>query len=127
MEFLSQLRLYSDESLHGHIDTILDHMLNLREMSIVQSGSITDSHSNNVTVISAPVTTPINAVFSAQSFVMETTTLSGLSLSSVIQVQDCQTVPPVTSEGVTGIAVGTHDEGVVVQEPGDPQVFTQCK
>ena len=129
MEFLSQLRLYSDESLHGHIDAILDHMLNLREMSIVQSGSITDSHSNNVTVIPAPVNTPINAVLSAQSFVTETTTLSGLSLGSVVQVQDCetQTVPPMKSEAIMGFAVGTHNEGVVAQEPVDPQVFTQCK
>ena len=26
-----------------------------------------------------------------------------------------------------GFAVGTHGEGVVAQEPGDPQAFTQSK
>ena len=114
------------ELVHGHIDAILDHILNLREISIVQSDSITDAHSNNVTVIPAidyniyvpaTVTTPINAVLSAQSFVTETTTLRGLSLGSVVQVQDCetQTVPlaPMASEGLMGFAVGTHNEGVV--------------
>ena len=130
VEFLSQLRLHSDESLHGPIDAILDHMLNLREMSIIQSGSITDTHSNNMTVIPAPVATatPINAVLSAQSFVTETTTLSGLSLGSVVHVQDCetQTVQPEGTMAV-GPVVGTHDEGIVVQQPGDLQVFSQCK
>ena len=130
MEFLSQLRLHSDESLYGPIDSILDHMLNLREMSIIQSGSITESHSNNMTVIPVPVTTatPINAVLSAQSFVTETTTLSGLSLGSVVHVQDCetQTIQPVITERV-GPVVDTHDEGIVIQEPIDPQVCSQCK
>jgi len=132
VEFLSQLRLHSDESLYGPIDSILDHMLNLREMSIIQSGSITDSHSNKIMAFPVPVTTatPINAVLSAQSFVTETTTLSGLSLGSLVHVQDCetQTVQPVITERMVNVGpvVGICDE-VVIQEPVDPQVFSQCK
>lgn len=96
VEFLSQLRLHSHESLHGLIDTILDHMLNLREISIVQLGSITNDQSSNlsndvVPLTTAPLVSPVNATMSAQSFVTETTTLSGLSIKSIAQLQDCET------------------------------------
>ena len=142
VEFLSQLRLHSHESLHSLIDTILDHMLNLREMSIIQLGSVTnDQSSNNVSndvipVATAPLTSPINVTLSAQSFVTETTTLSGISIRSVAQLQDCetQTSQPLLLNGITHATgeagIITHEEGVVKQElvvTNPPPVSLHCK
>ena len=138
VEFLSQLRLHSHESLHSLIDTILDHMLNLREMSVIQSGSVTDgqsSHnlSNNITipVTAAPLASPVNASLSAT----ETTTLSGISTRSIAQLQDCETQTSqillqeeVTHAGRTGNIV--HEDGVARQEfvvSTTPPLSLQCK
>lgn len=129
VEFLSQLRLHSHESLHSLIDIILDHMLNLREMSIIQLGSVTNKEcSNNVSnnvipVTTAPLTSPVNVTLSAQSFVTETTTLSGISLRSLTQLQDCetQTSQPLLLDEVThgtggAGATTAHEDAVVRQE-----------
>ena len=128
VEFLSQLRLHSHESLHSLIDTILDHMLNLREMSIVQLGSVTNEQSSNnssndvIPVTTAPLTSSVNVTLSAQSFVTETTTLSGISLRSLTQLQDCetQTSQPLLLDEVTrgtgGAGTTAHDDGAVRQE-----------
>lgn len=142
VEFLSQLRLHSHESLHSLIDTILDHMLNLREMSIVQLGSITNDQSssnlsnNVIPVTTAPLSSPVNVTLSAQSFVTETTTLSGISLRSIPQLQDCETqtsqpllLDEVPHDGGAGNAV--HEDAGVRQEfvndTTPPPVSLQCK
>ena len=139
VEFLSQLRLHSHESLHSLIDTILDHMLNLREMSIVQLGSVTNKQSSNnvsndvIPVTTALLTSPMNVTLSAQSFVTETTTLSGISLRSLTQQQDCetQTSQPLLLGEVahdTGGAVTTaHEDSVVRQEFNSPPVSLHCE
>jgi len=128
VEFLSQLRLHSHESLHSLIDTILDHMLNLREMSVIQSGSVTDAQSshnlsNNVIipVTAAPLASPVNASMSAHSFVTETTTLSGISMRSIAQLQDSktQTSQTLLQEEVTHPSRNgntIHEDGVDRQE-----------
>lgn len=138
VEFLSQLRLHSHESLHGLIDTILDHMLNLREMSIIQLGSVTNDQSSNIfnnNVIPAttvPHASPVNATLSTQSFVTETTTLSGMSIRNVTQVQDCetQTSQPLLLDQVIRDGDTVHEDDAVRQEfvaGNNPPVSLQCK
>ena len=142
VEFLSQLRLHSHESLHGLIDTILDHMLNLREMSIIQLGSISnDQSSSNISNSVIPVTTapllvsPVNVALSVQSFVTETTTLSGISIKSIPRLQDCetQTSQPLLMDKAThgGVDNDVHEDGQVRQEyvnsTTPPPVSLQCK
>ena len=143
VEFLSQLRLHSHESLHGLIDTILDHMLNLREMSIIQLGSITnDQSSSNLSNSVIPVTTtapllvsPVNVALSVQSFVTETTTLSGISIKSIPQLQHCetQTSQPLLLDKVAhgGVDNDVHEDGRVRQEfvnsTTPPPISLQCK
>ena len=143
VEFLSQLRLHSHESLHGLIDTILDHTLNLREMSTIQLGTMTNNQpSNNLSDDIIPVTTvpfasPVNMTLSAQSFVTETTTLSGVSLRSITQLQDCetQTSQPLLlddrfTHGAGEHGVATHEGGATKQEfviTDPPPVSFHCK
>ena len=142
IEFLSQLRLHSHESLHSLIDTILDHMLNLREMSIIQVGSVNNERSSNnlsndvIPVTTATLTSPMNVVLSAQSFVTETTTLSGVSLRSITQLQVCetQTSQPLLldeiARGTGGAGITAHEEGAMRQEvvvTNPPPVSLHCK
>ena len=142
VEFLSQLRFHSHESLHSLIDTILDHMLNLREMSIIQLGSITNEQSSNklsndvIPVTTAMLTSPVNVTLSTQSFVTETTTLSGISLRSITQHQDCetQTSQPLLLDEITrgtgGAGITAHEDGAVRQELviiNPPPVCLHCK
>ena len=143
VEFLSQLRLHSHESLHGLIDTILDHMLNLREMSVIQLGTVTNDQPNNnlsndvIPAATALLTSPVNLTLSAQSFVTETTTLSGVSLRNLTQLQDCETQtsqPLLLDEKFTHGAgehvVATHEDETAKQEfviSNPPPVSLHCK
>lgn len=139
VEFLSQLRLHSHESLHSLIDSILDHMLNLREMSVIQLGFVTNNQSSHnlsnnivVPVSAAPLASPVNASLSAHSFVTETTTLSGISTRSIAQLQDCetQTSQVLLQEEVTHTGSTVHEDGAVRQEfvvNTTPPLSLQCK
>lgn len=141
VEFLSQLRLHSHESLHSLIDTILDHMLNLREMSIIQLGSVTNDQSSSslsndvIPVTAAPIASPVNVTLSTQSFITETTTLSGISLRSIPQLQDCETqtsqpllLDEVNQDGITGNVAHEEDAGVRQEFVNNtPPVSPQCK